>query len=195
MDWQLCSAFNGGKGSTKDMIGMKSPIMKRQNRKQQAEGRWTEVANWIQVHLPTLTWAVPLAMIILVIGYELGPARWIHQNLGFNYHLLAELALFGTLGPALTYGILHLLGRWLEERDTSELQAQLLARTRAEAEGSRQLNDDALQVLFAAGMLIDTLKTGNDALPPEMLAQIEETEQALQAAVGQLREHLLRRQL
>lgn len=172
------------------MLSTKTPLMKAQN-KNQPETNSVLLSQWVKEHLPTLTWVVPLAMVILVVGYELGPARWIHQNLGFSHHLLAEILLFGTLGPALAFGMLQLFGRWLEERDTSELQAQLLARTRAEAEGSRQLNDDALQVLFAAGMLIDTLKTGNEALPPEMLAQVEETEQALQDAVAQLRSHLL----
>lgn len=175
------------------MIGTKTPLMKVQDKKQ-AETKSVLPAQWVKEHLPTLTWAVPLAMVLLVVGYELGPARWIHQTLGFRYHLLTEILLFGTLGPALTFGMLQLLERWLEERDTSELQAQLLARTRAEAEGSRQLNDDALQVLFAAGMLIDTLKAANDELPPEMSAQVEETERALQDAVAQLRNHLLRRQ-
>lgn len=175
------------------MISTKPPLMKAQS-KRQPETKSVLLSQWVKEHLSTLTWAVPLAMVILVVGYELGPARWIHQNLGFRYHLLTEILLFATLGPALTFGMLQLLGRWLEERDTSELQAQLLARTRADAEGSRQLNDDALQVLFAAGMLIDTLKAGNDDLPPEMLAQVEETEQALQDAVAQLRNHLLNRQ-
>ena len=139
-----------------------------------------------------LSWAVPLAMVLLVVGYELGPANWVYENLGYRYHVLAEVLLFGSLGPALTFGLLHLLRRWLEERDTSDLQAKLLARSRAEAEGSRQLNDDALQVLFAAGVLIDTLKVGNPALPPDLTAQVQATEEALQEAVAQLRRHLLK---
>lgn len=172
------------------MISTKSPLMKAQH-KSQPETKSGLLSHWVKGHLPTLTWVVPLAMVILVVGYEFGPSRWIHHNLGADYHLGAEVLLFGTLGPALTFGLLQLLGRWLEERDTSELQAQLLARSRAEAERSRQLNDDALQVLFSAGMLIDSLKTGNDELPPEMAAQVEQTEQALQDAVAQLRSHLL----
>lgn len=172
------------------MIGTKTPLMKARDKKQ-AERKSVLLSQWVKEHLPLLTWSVPLVMVILVIGYEFGPSRWIHHNLGANYHLGAEVLLFGTLGPALAFSLLQLLGRWLEERDTSELQAQLLARSQAEAERSRQLNDDALQVLFAAGMLIDTLKSGNEDLPPEMVTQVEETEQALQDAVAQLRGHLL----
>jgi hypothetical protein len=162
------------------------------SRKRASEARTEALTQWVQAHLPLLSWVVPLAMFALVVGYELGPSRWIHESLGYHYHLAAEILFYATLGPALAFAILKILQRWLEERDTSDLQAQLLARTRAEAEGSRQLNDDALQVLFAAGVLIDTLKAGNDdALPLELHEQIDQTEKALQEAVAQLRSHLL----
>lgn len=176
------------------MIGIKSPAA-MDTKKKQTSGRNVEgLIQWVQNHLQLLSWTVPLAMFILVVGYEVGPARWIHQNLGYRYHLATEILVFATLGPALVFGMLQLLKRWFEERDTSDLQARLLARTRAEAEGSRQLNDDALQVLFAAGVLIDTLKAGNDgALPPDLRKQVNETEQALQEAVAQLRSHLLQK--
>ncbi len=157
-----------------------------------AQHKKTSKTEWIREHLELLSWAVPLAMLALVAVYELGPSRWLYETYGFEYHLIAELILFATFGPLLAFSILHLLRRWLEERDTSELQAALLARSRAEAEGSRQLNDDALQVLFAAGVLIDTLKAGNDGLPPHLESQVHETEQALQQAVAQLRSHLLK---
>ena len=175
------------------MISMKSPAMDAKQ-KQSSKLNIQFLTQWVKKHMKLLSWAVPLAMFALVVGYELGPARWIHQNLGYRYHLLAEVLVFATLGPLRVFAILQLLRRWLEERDTSDLQARLLARTRADAEGSRQLNDDALQVLFAAGVLIDTLKAGKDeALPPKLREQVEETEEALQVAVAQLRSHLLKR--
>jgi signal transduction histidine kinase len=161
-------------------------------RKQVSKARTEALTQWVQAHLPLLSWIVPLAMFALVVGYEVGPSRWIHESLGYRYHLAAEILFYATLGPALAFAILKLLQRWLEERDTSDLQAHLLARTRAEAEGSRQLNDDALQVLFAAGVLIDMLKAGNgDTVPPDLRERIDQTEKALQEAVAQLRSHLL----
>ena len=48
------------------------------------------LAKWGQEHLPLLSWAVPLAMVLLVVGYELGPANWVYENLGYRYHVLAE---------------------------------------------------------------------------------------------------------
>lgn len=150
------------------------------------------VTDWVRERLRLLSWIVPLAMLVIVVGYEIGPSRWLYERYGFEFHLVAELIIFATVGPALAFAILQLLQRWLEERDTSELQAALLARSRAEAEGSRQLNDDALQVLFAAGVLIDTLKSSNQELPPELVAQVDDTERALREAVAQLRGHLLK---
>lgn len=176
------------------MIGIESPATMDAKSKQSSERNLQTLIQWVQNHLQLLSWLVPLAMFVLVVGYEVGPSRWIHEGLGYYYHLAAELLFYATLGPALAFAVLKLLQRWLEERDTSDLQARLLARSRAEAEGSRQLNDDALQVLFAAGVLIDTLKAGNDdALPPDLREQVNDTEQALQEAVAQLRSHLLQK--
>ncbi|HSM57341.1 MAG TPA: hypothetical protein VK879_14410 [Candidatus Sulfomarinibacteraceae bacterium] len=138
-----------------------------------------------------LTWIAPLFLFVLVVGYQLGPARWIHTNLGYQYHLAAEIIVFGTAGPLLASGTLYLLRRWLEERDTSELQAQLLEISREQARRNRKLNDDTLQVLFAAGAMLDTLKAADPSLDPELLERVEVTEEALQEAVAELRSHLL----
>ena len=156
------------------MVSIESPIMSSKI-KAVSQGRTPTITGWVREHLQLLSWVVPLTMLLLVVVYELGPSRWLFMSYGFEYHLLAELIIFATFGPALAFTLLHLLRRWLEERDTNELQAALLAQSRAEAEGSRQLNDDALQVLFAAGVLIDTLKSGNQALPPKLMGLVEET--------------------
>ena len=134
---------------------------------------------------------VPLGMMLLVIFYQIGPARWIHDRWGYPYHIVAEIIVFAAIGPTLAFILLHLFERWLEERDTSDLQAELLKRARQEARRSRQLNDDALQVLFAAGAVIDTLKETHPGLSPESVAQVESTKEALQESVEQLRSHLL----
>lgn len=150
--------------------------------------------NVLQQRFKFLRWMVPLGMMLLVIFYQLGPARWIHEQFGYPYHIVAEIIVFAALGPTLAWFLLYLLERWLEERDTSDLQAQLLKRARQEARRSRQLNDDALQVLFAAGAVIDSLKETHPGLSPENLDQVESTEEALQESVESLRSHLLKRE-
>lgn len=141
--------------------------------------------------LQRLSRLVPVSLFLLVVAYELGPARWIQTHLGSRYHHAAEIIVFGTAGPLLAFGLLYLFRRWLEERDTSDLQSRLLDRARAEAERGRELNDDALQVLFASGAMLDTLKAAHPALDEELLQEVERTESALQTAVQRLRSRLL----
>ena len=144
------------------------------------------------VVLRRVNWLIPVSLFLLVVGYQLGPAQWIHHHLGHPYHIASEVLVFGTAGPLLAFGSIYLLRLWLEERDTSDLQSQLLDQAQEEVERSRQLNDDTLQVLFAAGAMLDTLKTAHPTnLDDDLLLRVERTEETLQAAVQQLRSHLL----
>lgn len=138
-----------------------------------------------------LKWLGPAGLIVLVILYELGPSEWIRVGLGPGYHTLAEILVYGTIGPLLAFLFLEYLGRWLEERETSELQAMILAQARENARLSRELSDNTLQALFAISVLLDTAKTSGPELPPEVTEQLRAANTALDRAIRQLREHLL----
>lgn len=140
--------------------------------------------------LGLLKWLVPASLVFVVVAYELGPSRWIHDGLGADYHFVLEILVYGTVGPALAFLVLHFLDQWLQERETTELQALVLAHARERARISRELSDDALQILFAASTLLATLKTAAPDLPPESVAALRETDQALSNAIQQLRDHL-----
>lgn len=140
-------------------------------------------------HFSRLRWLIPGGLMLLVIAYEIGPARWLHNQFGFTYHLVAEVLLFATVGPLLAFVLLDFLWRWLDERDTSDLQAQLLAQTREQAQTGYRLSDDALQALFAAGAIIASLKPDSES-SPELAARVEATEQQLSQTVKKLRHHL-----
>ena len=141
-------------------------------------------------HLHTLRWLAPLATAVLVFIYELGPARWLHFGLGMDYHILVEILFFGTMGPLVAFFFLEFLARWLEERETSELQAQILAQAREQLQISHDLTDSALQTLFAASTVIASLKQ-DASLRPESAAALTETEKAIDTAINNLRSHLL----
>ena len=141
--------------------------------------------------LPTLRWIVPLVLILLVILYEIGPARWVYWPLGFVYHTLSDIIMFGTIGPILAYLVLTFVDRWLEEKETADLQATVLAKARADADASRQLSDDAVQVLFASGTLLELIKEACPNLPEETAVQMTAMEQSLDQAIQRLRSHLL----
>ena len=149
------------------------------------------VFSFLRSHPGLLRWIFPVAVFLLILVYELVAARWVHRRIGYPYHVIAEILFFATLGPALAFSFARSFEHWLDERDTSDWQAQLLDRVRADARLSRQLNDDALQVLFSAGIVIETLKVTNPNLPPELKAQVEATESSLQNASRRLRQHLM----
>jgi len=142
--------------------------------------RWLDL---LQVLLPT-------GLVLLVIVYEIGPARWIYYEWGETYHFVAEILFYGTVGPALAFLLLNFLGRWLEERETSDLQAQVLAQARGRARLSHELNDDALQILFAASTFLASLQVALPELSPETTSTLRETQRALDRAIRQLRDHL-----
>ncbi len=148
----------------------------------------------IRHRLHLLKWLVPGCLVVVVVVFESGPSEWLKVAYGSAVHLLADLLLYGTLGPVLAYLGLVILERWLEERDTSELQAQALAQAHEQMRISRQLNDDALQTLFAASLLLDSIESGAGQLPPDVAAQLSAADGSLHSAIHSLRDHLLNRQ-
>ena len=133
---------------------------------------------------------LPLLVILLVSVYVFGPARWIHNALGLEYHLMAELVIFGSLGPLFAFIMLDLIARWMEERQTSDLQAKVLEETRLEVYQNRLLSDDALQAIFAASIQLDSLRKHSPDLSTESCRALEEANRALYRAIKPLRSHL-----
>ena len=138
-----------------------------------------------------LKWLIPVGLMFLVAVYEIGPAQWIYAQGGEIFEIVADVLIFGTVGPVLAFFALSLLEEWFEERETSDLQAEILADARRDSETSRQLTDDAIQVLFAASALISSLQSAQAEIPMEYVSQLRNTETALDTAIKNLRLHLL----
>jgi hypothetical protein len=141
--------------------------------------------------LRLLRWLVPVTMALLVIAYEALPGPWLLAHYGLGVHTAVEILLFGTFGPLLAFIVLDFFGRWVDERDTSDLQARLVAEARADVKRSRALCDDAVQALFSAGVLIGTLQAeAEERGLPESQVPIAATQAALEDMVAGLRRHL-----
>lgn len=147
----------------------------------------TSLRRWLGV----LQLVIPIGLVLLVVIYEAGPAEWIYQQWGLTSHYIAEVVFYGSVGPILAFGLLHLLARWIEERETSDLQAQVLARARERARLNRELIDDTLQSLFAVSVLLASLRASSSELPPEASAILSQTQRSLDESIRRLREHLL----
>jgi lysylphosphatidylglycerol synthetase-like protein (DUF2156 family) len=145
----------------------------------------------LRQHLDLLKWLVPVSLMLLVVVYKLGPGYWIYTNFNYRYNLLLDLLIFAAIGPFLAYVVLSFLERWLEERETSDLQAQILARARADSQKSRQLSDEALQLLFSASTIITMLKSTDTGPSSEIIAEIEDVEVAFNEVAERIRSHLL----
>jgi hypothetical protein len=141
--------------------------------------------------LRRLQFMVPIGLLLFVALYELGPAQWIHVVAGETYDFVIEIVVFGIFGPLLAFVLLHFIDRWLEERETTEAQSQLLAQIAAHANARYQLYDDALQTLFTASLLLVSLRSKVNDLSPSAEADLHATEQAIDRAIQQLRDHLL----
>jgi len=78
----------------------------------------------LRKRIHALSWFLPLSFSALTILYQLGLARWVHDNFSDPVHFGVEILFYGTAGPLLAHWTLRLIGRWLEEKDSAERQAR-----------------------------------------------------------------------
>lgn len=95
-----------------------------------------------------LRWALPAALLILTLFYEVGPARWLQDNLHDPIDL--EIFLYGVLSPLLAFWVLTLIGRWLDKTDRAEKAAWASDRHLA---AIMSASADAILGLDAAGQI------------------------------------------
>src|SRR5512143_2059657 len=69
-----------------------------------------------------LRWALPAALFILTLAYEVGPAHWLQDNIHDPVDL--EILLYGVLSPLLAFWVLTWIGRWLDKTERAEKAAR-----------------------------------------------------------------------
>ena len=147
---------------------------------------WLLTTRNLRRRVERLRWLAPVSLFLLVIINELGLARWVESHLGHTVNATLDILIYGSVGPVLAYLLLTVVGRWLEERETSEAQSEALHRARALAEHNHGLTDDALQTLFATSLMLDTLARELRNLSPETTAHYRAAEQAVNRAIEEL---------
>jgi hypothetical protein len=151
---------------------------------------WQATQGWyamLRRRLRVLRWVAPLALFGLVVAYQYGPSVWLDSTWGPQWRNLGALLFYGTVGPGLLWLLLELLGRWLDERETSELQAAMLMQARQAARVKDETSDTALQKLFAAHLMIESLAADTQLLSPAAREQLRTADQALEAALQDLK--------
>jgi PAS domain S-box-containing protein len=78
----------------------------------------------LKPRIAMLRWVIPLAFAGFVFLYQLGLARWVHDNVSDSLHFVIEILFFGTVGPLLAFWVLTLVSHWLGEKELAEHQAR-----------------------------------------------------------------------
>jgi hypothetical protein len=132
---------------------------------------------------------------MLVVGYEFGISRQVNETWGAMSHYIFDTLVYGTIGPVLVFGVISFLIRWMEERQTNELQAKILKQAREYARNHHEFTDSTLQSLFATSLFLQAITSNRQQqLPPTVTGQLQTINQSLDATIRSLREHLLKQE-
>jgi PAS domain S-box-containing protein len=71
-----------------------------------------------------LRWLLPLALGLLSVFYQLGPAAWAHDRVSHDFHYAVEIIFYGLFGPLAVFWAVGQVRGWLEERERLERQAR-----------------------------------------------------------------------
>lgn len=83
----------------------------------------TQLNSNLKRRVVVFRWFIPLSFFLLVIIYQLGLARWVHDKYSDPLHFGVEIIFFGTAGPAMAFWVLTLVNQWLDEKTQAEQQA------------------------------------------------------------------------
>src|SRR3954471_24428686 len=81
---------------------------------------WLLTPRYLRQRVERLRWLAPAGLLLMVIVKELGLARWVEVHLGHTISVTLDILIYGSVGPVLAYLLLTVVGRWLDERETSE---------------------------------------------------------------------------
>lgn len=137
-----------------------------------------------------MQWLAPLLMVAIVVLYEALPSAWMLDRVGRWQHIALDTAFFGITGPLLVFFLLKFIVHWLEERETSELQAAILEQSRVQVGKFRESADTALQSLFASSILLTTLSSKCEGLSKEESVELKKAQTAIDVAIRDLRSQL-----
>jgi PAS domain S-box-containing protein len=100
--------------------------------------------------IAAVRWALPLALAVLSILYQLGPASWVHNEYSHELHFAVEIVFYALVGPAAVFLAVGQIGRWLEDKERLEQRARANEQRLASITSA---SADAILGLDAAGRI------------------------------------------
>lgn len=101
----------------------------------------------LQSRVKVLRWIIPIGLLVLSVGYQLGPARWVHDRFDESTHFLVEILFYGFVGPTIVFLAFDQIKQWLLDKEEAEqvarsTQLKLAAITEASADAIIGLTPD-----------------------------------------------------
>jgi PAS domain S-box-containing protein len=78
----------------------------------------------VRQRIARLRWALPLAIGLAAVMYEIGPGRWIHDTYGAADYFGLDIVFYAVVAPAMTFLALTYINRWLDDKGRAEQQAR-----------------------------------------------------------------------
>lgn len=119
--------------------------------------------NKLSDRLRLMQWMLPAAIGLLVAVYQIGLARYVHENFGAWPHYAMEVLLYGAMAPIVMWFILGIVRTWVGQKEQAETEVHRLnieLQQRVE-ERTRELQAKAEQLTAANARLqeLDRLKS------------------------------------
>ncbi len=132
-----------------------------------------------------LRYTLPFALVLVVIGYQLGIADAVRRVYGLQIHYGVEIAFYSLAGPLVTGMTLAWIERELRSKERLE-NALRSIREEERARIGRDLHDGVAQTLYLLALRTDALRAG-EHIPAEMMEELRQMGRMLRGSIRDIR--------
>lgn len=159
--------------------------------------RWKDLI--VSRRVALLKWLLPLVIVLWVLLYQSVLVPLVHGTWGMDWHKIMEIALYGAVGPLVTFFVLAWIQRWLVEKERAERKVReqeerlTLVRLEEDRRIAQHLHREVLPNLAYVANKIDHIRgkllgpKGSEFDPDRELEGVTGT---LRETVGELREKI-----
>lgn len=82
--------------------------------------------NKLSERLRLMHWMLPVAIALLAAIYQIGLARYVHENFGAWPHYGMEVLLYGAMAPVAMWFVLGIVRTWVQQKEQAEAEVHRL---------------------------------------------------------------------